>query len=95
MKSTRLTADCTPHWPGMLRWLEQVAMELEGERPDAVAITGGDGTALFAAFDDRVMRFDLGTLVPTSTTSRDLRNDRVLLPQQHGHLRRRPAGRGR
>jgi len=56
------TINVEPHWPGMLRWLEHVATGELGEKPDAVAITGGEDTAMYAIHGETVTIFEGGKL---------------------------------
>jgi len=57
------TVDITPHWPGMLRWLEHIATDLgnaeddHAGKPDAVAITGGADTDMFAIWSGEAFKF--------------------------------------
>lgn len=60
------TIDVTPHWPGMLRWLQHAAECQFGKTPNAVAITGGDDTAMFAVYGDDVFVRVEGTFVQTA-----------------------------
>jgi hypothetical protein len=57
------TVDITPHWPGVCRWLAQVATDAEGEAPDRVAITGGADTDLYAVWSGRVRKLYEGRFV--------------------------------
>lgn len=57
------TINVEPHWPGMLRWLEQVGTDLKGRKPYAVAIMGGDETAMLVISGTLVWEFTGGTLV--------------------------------
>lgn len=58
------TINVTPHWPCLLRWLEQRAFEDQGVMPDAVAIVGSEASGWYAAFDDMVFKLVDGKFVP-------------------------------
>lgn len=64
MGKTVKRVNIEPHWPGMLRWLEALAISDQQAHPDAVAITGGADTDMYAVWDDQVMKFIDGTFKP-------------------------------
>jgi hypothetical protein len=76
--------DCTPHWPGLLDWLEHTAIDATGVKPDAVAITGGADTDMYVIFaDNDVRKFVGGVFIAprvyaTTGEGRSARADEVL-----------------